>query len=267
MNQNKTFELLKSRLFDYTTPPPPQNKILTIDDNLILSRGNFMLLSGLPKVGKSLISSIIVAAGLSDNEMFRIKVKRNSDKDVIAIFDTEQGNNDLYNSINRSFDLILKEIPITKKQLFYKLKSKLNVFTMRQDDPTPILEMLESYLQNHKSTGLIIIDGLLDLVYNYNDEKESKILINYLKRVTQLYDIGIICILHTGKTTGTTIGTVGAFADRYCQSNLEVLKGENNTIVLQSKLLRSSADFEPIALERTDNNVYLVDYIEPTKKK
>ena len=126
MNQNKTFELLKSRLFDYTTPPPPQNKILTIDDNLILSRGNFMLLSGLPKVGKSLISSIIVAAGLSDNEMFRIKVKRNLDKDVIAIFDTEQGNNDLYNSINRSFDLILKEIPITKNQLFYKLKSKLN---------------------------------------------------------------------------------------------------------------------------------------------
>jgi len=137
---------------------------------------------------------------------------------------------------------------------------------MREDDPEPILKMLECYLQNNKLTGLIIIDGLLDLVYNYNDEREAKLLINFLKRITKQYDVGIIAIVHTGKTTGTTIGHVGAFADRYCQSNLEVIK-ENDTIVLKSKLLRSSKDFDPIALVRSENTIYQVDYITSEKKK
>jgi KaiC/GvpD/RAD55 family RecA-like ATPase len=266
MNELNTLDLLKSRLFDFTKIPPLQNKILTIDDNLILSRGNFMLLTGLPKVGKSLVSSIIIAAGLIEDDFFSIKVKKSPDKNIIAIFDTEQGQNDLYNSINRSIQLIENKTGATKTQIYYKLKSQLNVFSMREDDPEPIQKMIETYLQNNKSTGLIIIDGLLDLVYNYNDEREAKILINFLKRVTKQYDVGIICVLHTGKTTGTTIGHVGGFSDRYCQSNIEIVK-ENEQIIIKPKLLRSAQNFEPIALVRNNDTVYQVDYITSEKKK
>jgi RecA-family ATPase len=225
-----------------------------------------MLLSGLPKVGKSLISSVIIASALLNDDFFNIKVTREPDKNIIALFDTEQGESDLYNSINRSIELIENKTGATKKQIYYKLKNQINVFSMRMDDPEPILQMIEIYLQNNKTTGLIIIDGLLDLVYNYNDEKEAKILINFLKRVTKFYDVGIICVLHTGKSNGSTIGHVGGFADRYCQSNLEVIK-ENDIIILKSKLLRSSGDFEPIALSRNGNNIFQVDYITNEKKK
>jgi len=266
MNKNPTLDLLKSRIFDFTKIPKPQNKIFTIDDNLILSRGNYMLLSGLPKVGKSAVSSVIIASALMNNEFFNIKINRPDDKNIIALFDTEQGENDLFNSINRSFQLIESETGATKRQVYYKLQNKINVFQMREDDPEPILKMIECYLQNNKSTGLIIIDGLLDLVYNYNDEREAKLLINFLKRITKQYDIGIICIVHTGKTTGTTIGHVGAFADRYCQSNLEIIK-ENDTIILKPKLLRSCKDFQPIALMRSENSIYKVDYITSEKNK
>ena len=269
MENSPVFELLKSRLFDFTKLPPKEHKILTIDDNTILSRSNFMLLSGAPKVGKSLYSSIIIAAALSDINFFKIKAKRYEDKPRIALFDTEQGATDLYYSINRSFELIQKATGLKQKELYYKLKSQIDVFTMRQDDPAPILSMLECYVKNNTSVGLIIIDGLLDLVYNYNDEKETKLLINFLKRVTQQYNIGIICVLHTGKTTGTTIGHIGSFADRYCQSNLEVIKNDNNTIMLKPKLLRSAADFEPICLNRNGSEIYEVDYVteQPAKKK
>jgi len=263
--KNETYNLLKSRLFDFTQLPPPQNKIFTINDNLILSRGNFMLLTGLPKVGKSLITSIIIASALSNNEYFKLKVNRPLDKNIIALFDTEMGYNDLYNSINNSFNIIINETGISLNKIYYNLKSFLNVFSMREDDPSPILEMIEIYLENNKKTGLIIIDGLLDCVYNYNDEKEAKLLINFLKRITKKFDIGIICIIHTGKTTGSTIGHVGAFADRYCQSNLEIIK-ENNTVVLKPKFLRSSRDFDPIAFERIENKIFEVDYISQKKK-
>ena len=267
MKNTETYALLKSRLFDYTKIPPKEEKILTVDDNTILSRGNFMLLTGAPKVGKSLYSSIIMASALSDLTLFRIKAKRFQDKPRIALFDTEQGETDLYYTIDRTFDLIGKQTNLTKKDLYYKLKSQLDVLSMREDDPAPILQMLETYIENNTTTGLFIIDGLLDLVYNYNDEKESKLLINFLKRITKKYKIAIICVLHTGKTTGTSIGHIGSFADRYCQSNIEITKNDIGTITLKPKLLRSAKDFEPICLTREKENIYEVDYITEVPKK
>ena len=264
--KNTTLDLLKSRLFDFTIKPPAQNKILTIDDNLILSRGNFAVISGLPKVGKSSILSVLIAAALSDNTIFNIKINRPPEKNIIALFDTEQSQNDLYNTIDRSFNLIQNYCNASKAQLYYKLKSQINVFSNREDDPENIILMIETYLQNNKSTGLIVIDGLLDLVLNYNDEKEGKILINFLKKITKIYDVGIIVILHTGKTTGSSIGHVGSFADRYCQSNLEVTN-ENETIILKSKLVRSSAHIQPIAIIKNGNNLEQIDYITNEKRK
>lgn len=267
MEKNLKLDLLKSRLFDYTKTPPKDHKLITIHDNTILSRGNFMLISGLPKVSKSLFISLFISSALADINLYGIKAKRYPDKDRIALFDTEQGNSDLYNSINRSFNIIENETGIEKKKLYYSLKSKLDVFSMREDDPNVILEMLECYLQNNSTCGIIFIDGLLDLVFNFNDERECKILINFFKRVTKQYDVGIVCVLHTAKTTGSTIGHIGSFADRYCQSNLEVIKTEDNTIVMQGKLLRSSGDFQPICLQRNNDQILEVDYAIPTKKR
>lgn len=268
MKKNITLDLLKSRSFDFTKIPPKDHKLITIQDNTILSRGNFMLISGLPKVSKSLFVSLFISSALADLNLYGIKAKRYPDKDRIALFDTEQGNSDLYNSINRSFNIIENETGIEKKKLYFSLKSKLDVFSMREDDPNVILEMLEVYLQNNTTCGIIFIDGLLDLVYNFNDERECKTLINFFKRITKQYKIGIVCVLHTAKTTGFTIGHIGSFADRYCQSNLEVIKTEDNIIVMQGKLLRSSGDFTPICLQRGNNNEILeVESFVPQKKR
>lgn len=251
-------ELLKSRFYDYTKQPPKDSVLLEIDNNIILSRGNFILLSGAPKVGKSLVVSIILASFLNESRFFGIKGKRYADKDRMCIFDTEQGTHDLYKSTNRIFELVQIVQNLTIKQVYFYLKSKLDVFSFREDEPLQILQMIENFLQYNSTTGLIVIDSLLDLVYNYNDEKECKILINFLKRITKQYNIGVICILHTGKTTGTTIGHIGSFADRYCQSNLEVIKDKEN-VIIKAKLLRSAADFEPIILSRTNNKIIQID--------
>jgi len=244
---------LISRRFDFTVLPPPEVKLLTIRDNLILSRSNFCLLTGLPKVGKSTFTSAILASAFNPFEVFDIKLHRHKDKPKVAWFDTEQAHYDLYKTVQRFMQLgNLKNFP-----------DELDLFTMRKDEASGIVKMIEYYLQTNTDTGTIIIDGLLDLVYNFNDERECKILIDYLKRITAEYNIGIIAVLHTGKTTGATVGHIGSFADRYCQANLEISKCTvaQNTINLKPKLLRSAAEFEPISIRRTDDNViYQVMY-------
>jgi hypothetical protein len=248
--------LLNSRRFDFTVLPPPEIKLLTIRNNLILSRSNFCILTGLPKVGKSTFTSAVIASAFNHSEVFDIKLSRHKDKPKIAWFDTEQSQYDLYKSVARTLQLAnISTIP-----------KDLDIFTFRKDEANGILKLIEYYLINNPKTGTIIIDGLLDLVYNFNDERECKILIDYLKRITAEYNIGIIAVLHTGKTTGATVGHIGSFADRYCQSNLEISKctQQVNTINLKPKLLRSAPDFEPISLMRNDENIiFQVMYQEP----
>lgn len=254
-------EALETRRFDYTQVPPPEIKLLTINDNLILSRSNFALLTGAPKVGKSTFTSVILASALARHPIFDIQLHRYDDKKRIALFDTEQAQFDLYKSINRVIELsgFKNQKPDT-----------LDVFTLRKDDAPTIIKFIEFYLQNTPDCGTVLIDGLLDLVYNFNDEKECKMLIDFLKRITAEYNIGVIAVLHTGKTSGQTVGHIGSFADRYCQSNLEITKEiKKRTIDLKGKLLRSAGDFEPISLMRDgDGKLFQVAYweeVEPIK--
>lgn len=255
---------LISRKFDFTVMPDPEVKVLTIRDHLILSRQNFALITGQPKVGKSTFTSAILASAFAGYPIFDIQLHRHQDKRRIALFDTEQSKVDLYKSIHN----------VVKMSGYSSYPETLDVFSLRKDDAGVILKLIELYIQETKDCGVVIIDGLLDLVYNFNDERECKVLIDFLKRVTAEYDISIIGILHTGKNTGTSVGHLGSFADRYCQSNLEVIKdNEKHTVDLRGKLLRSSGEFEPISIMRDSNGLpFQVAYwevatIEKPKKK
>jgi hypothetical protein len=227
-------ETLELRRFDYTVKPPPEVKLLTIGENLILSRSNFALLTGMPKVGKSTITSIILASAIARHNIFDIELHRHDDKKRIALFDTEQAQLDLYKSATRVMELAgyRDRYPDT-----------LDIFTLRKDDAPTIIKLIEFYLQSTPDCGVVFIDGLLDLVYNFNDEKECKTLIDWLKRITADYNVGIICVLHTGKTTAKNVA--------------------RQTIDLKPKLLRSAGDFTPISIMRDAvGNLHQVDFYE-----
>lgn len=251
-------ETLNERRFDFTVIPDPEVKLLTINNNLILSASNFCLLTGAPKVGKSTYTSVILASYVANKEIFGIHLATTKEKPKIALFDTEQAKQELYKSIQRVMFLSKqKEFP-----------NNFDIFSFRKDEANTIKDFLEFYIKNNLDCGTIIIDGLLDLVFNFNEERECKSLIDFLKRITAEYNIGIIAILHTGKTTGTSVGHLGSFADRYCQSNLEITKDTTqNTINIKPKLLRSCGDFEPIALMRTqEGDIFQVSYNQIEEK-
>lgn len=253
---------LNSRKFDFTVMPPPEVKVLTVKENLILSRQNFALISGQPKVGKSTFTSAIIASGFAGIPIFDIQLHRHPDKRKVVLFDTEQSRVDLYKSIHQTVRLAgISTFP-----------DLLDVYSFRKDDATLILHFIELYIKENPETGTIIIDGLLDLVFNFNDERECKQVIDFMKRITAENDIAILGILHTGKSTGTSVGHLGSFADRYCQSNLEVIRDtEKNTIDLKPKLLRSAGYFEPVSLMRDERGMpFQVSYWEvqvPEKPK
>lgn len=232
-------ELLISRRYNPNHEPPEEKVIFRIEFNNIGSLGNFITITGLPKAGKSKYIAGMIAAAISRTEIFGLSLKLPEGKNRVGHFDTEQSIHDYY----RMMDII------KKLSGFAQLPSTLDTFNTREDGPTENIMMIEQYLNINGDCGLLFLDGLLDLIYSFNDEVQSKELINFLKRWTKVYNILVVAILHRSKSVDKSIGHLGAAADRAAQSILIVEKNrDRNTYILKPEYLRSAEDFTPIEI-------------------
>ena len=231
-------KILASRKFDFSTPIVQDKIYFSIDKNVIGTSGNFITISGLPKAGKSRFIGAIIAAWLSDRPVFDFKMHRYQDKTKIALFDTEQG--------TYQFEKLIKFIKQNCKT--ENIYVDFDAYLLRQDNSQDIAILIDTYLKENKDCGVLIIDGILDLIDNMNDEGASKALIRRLKHWAVINDILIITVLHLGKKDLTSIGHVGSASDRYSQSTLLVEKTKDNKYTCASKYLRDAMDFETISI-------------------
>jgi archaellum biogenesis ATPase FlaH len=233
MIQHEILDVLNSRHFKENYEPPPENIILSINEKNIGCAGSFIIISGLPKAGKSTFLNAFISSNFKKDDIFGIELKTN---EKIGYFDTESSQNDFYNNLKRiKYMAKIKTFP-----------ENFNAYNTRLDSTQTNKILIEAYIMVHQPK-VVFIDGLLDLLDNYNDEKESRELIVWLKKITQEYNILIIGVVHTGKKDNHTLGHFGSMVDRYAQSVLEVVKDkESGIFTLKSKYLRSANDFPDI---------------------
>ena len=250
-------KILNSRHYkdDYT--PPAESVIFSIEGNTVGTLGNFSAFTGLPKAGKStFVNALISSAYALTGESFGMKLAPIAGRPMIGYFDTESAEFDFYKNITR-----IKRMAGRENLPFF------NAFTMRQDSSVIIMELIEFYCKSYPAS-IVIIDGLLDLMINYNDERESKNLIDWLKRLTNVYNIFILGIIHTGKKDGHTLGHFGSMIDRYSQSVLEIVYDQENKLYrMKPKFLRSSGVFDEIAIQFTGADYARVMFPPEMKKK
>ena len=219
--------------------PPEEHKVLTIGDRIIGTLQNIVVFSGLPKAGKSTFLNGCIASGYTQFPIFSMSILTPKGRKKICYIDTESGEYDFYRSIGRVKSILqLSDMPPT-----------FSAYRFRDCNPSDIQQYTEYYLEHNKDCSVLFIDGFLDLLMNYNDEVESRRLINWLKKITGQYNILLIGVVHTGKKDGMTLGHFGSMIDRYCQSVLTVEKSEKDqTFELKAKFLRSDIAFEPIRI-------------------
>ena len=229
--------LLRSYLRNHV--PAEEQILLKIGGNNIGSLQNYVIISGLPKSGKSTFTTSIVASSFNTYDIFDIKLQTLPERRKVCYIDTESSEHDFYSHMNRIKNIAkLNSLPET-----------FDAFNLRKDDPPKIKNMINAYLENNAQCSVIIIDGLLDLCMNYNDEVECRKVVNWLKHITTVYNLLVIGILHTGKRDGQTLGHLGSNTDRWAQSTLEVKKDADGCFELTPRFLRSSKDFYPIKIK------------------
>jgi hypothetical protein len=214
----------------------------------------------LPKAGKSSYLMGAIASSFIHHEIFSMKINFPTDRRKICLFDTESSDYDFYMNLKKikSFSGLIT------------LPDYFNAYQVREDGSGIIRKMIERYLELNTDCSVIIVDGLLDLLVNYNDERESSLLTKWLKKITKQYNILLISVLHQSKSNLSTTGHIGANSDRFAQSTLDIVKDkEKNTYILTSRFMRSDIDFEPVTLMNFNGVFQQVDNdgVKPTGKK
>ncbi len=250
---NDLTEVLLTRMFNPGDIPPPEDVLLTIAGKTIGTAGNYVVWSGQPKAGKSTYLSATIASAFlpAYQDTFGIKLKPPEDRPIVAYFDTESSRFDFHRQMTR----------IKTLGNLQKYPSTLDAFNTREDGPGKIRALIRHYLEITPKCSVLIVDGFLDLCLNYNDEVETRKLTNWFKLITKQFNILLIGVLHLSKGQGETLGHLGSNTDRWAQSTLIVEKNkEARQFVLKPKFLRSSEDFEPIAIFNYDGKWQQIPY-------
>jgi hypothetical protein len=211
----------------------------------------------LPKSGKSTFTTSIVASSFGVYDIFGIKLQTLPGRNKILYIDTESSEFDFYKHMNRIKDVgDINELP-----------TFFDSFCLRKESPETIKLMIQAYIQNTPECSIIILDGLLDIVMNYNDEIECRKVVNWIKEITTVHNLLLIGILHTGKNEGKTLGHLGSNTDRWAQSTLSVKKEESGSFILEPKFLRSSGGFKPIEIQYSiDDNKFIQINSQPVNE-
>ena len=238
-NKLTVTELLAKRKYNPDYIPNKENIVFTIGGKHVGSLQNFVTLSGLPKAGKSTFVAGAIASAFVPYEVFSMKLHLPADRRKICYFDTESSDYDFFRQIGKIKGFC--ELPI--------LPEWFNAYQVREDGSGLIRKMIEAYLIENPDCSVIIIDGLLDLLVNYNDERESSLVTKWLKKITKVYNILLITVLHQSKSNLSTTGHIGSASDRFAQSTLDIVKEkERNCYILASRFMRSDMDFDPVTL-------------------
>jgi hypothetical protein len=187
------------------------------------TEGNFSAITGAGKSRKSFLKSLLVASYIGgDANKFApdIKSHRDKDKDILD-FDTEQSKF----HCQRTFKRV--------EQIVGKRYKKYYPFALRQFSHYERLDFIEKtiLLPPVGTIGLVMIDGIADLVSDVNDLKECNAVVQKLMEWTDKSKCHLIVVIHTNHDSQKATGHLGSAVIKKAETVCFLTKEETITKV------------------------------------
>lgn len=166
-------------------------------------KGEIGCFTGFAKSRKTGVLKGLAAAALKlpqKDPILNFQVDIGSEK--VLWFDTEQSTRRARNvqkNIYTLSDLDHKED--NERFHFYPLRVLKN--------PKVRFEYVKEIIKHTDNVGIICLDGIVDLVTDYNDQKESRAVIDWVMEVTESKNCIFCPVLHLAQTTGQLRGHLG----------------------------------------------------------
>ena len=89
------------------------------------------------------------------------------------------------------------------------IDEELFVYSLRSLSPKERVLKVKEFIESIDGLGLIIIDGIRDLVMSINDEVESTEIVSLLMKWSLEYNVHIMNVLHENPTSDKARGHIG----------------------------------------------------------
>lgn len=228
--------------------------VLRVDGSVIGTLGNFSASIGKAKSKKTFNVAALTAAALTNGTVLHYRASFPEEKRGILYIDTEQGRPHCQQVLRR----ILRLAGLPEEQD----PDNLVMLTLRKFPPDMRLAIVDHAIGSIPHLGLVIIDGIRDLLYDINSPKEATDIISRFMQWTDDRQIHIHTILHQNKNDENARGHIGTELNNKAETvmQVEVDKEERSISVVEAIHIRDR-EFEPFAFRI--NSETLPELVEP----
>ena len=179
--------------------------------------GNFSFVQAPPKSKKTFFVSLLASVYLSGGNNFGGKIKGHREGRCLMHFDTEQGHWHAQRVFKR-----VQDMSATKEVGCY------HTYALRTIGYKERIQFIEHCLEQNKGkNGLVIIDGIADLVSDVNNLEESNLCVQKIMQLSAKYNCHIVTVIHSNYGSDKPTGHLGSFLEKKTENQIQL---EINTV-------------------------------------
>ena len=228
---------------DKEVPPPPV--AIYIGDSPACTFGNFSASIGKPKGKKTFNVSAMTAAAMTNSTILNYRGSMPPNQNGILYFDTEQ-------STYHAFRVFKRIATLTRKSN-QEINERIKYFALRKYSVEDRIGMIDHKIRNTPAVGLVIIDGIRDLMLDINSPREATLIVNYLMNWTEEFNLHLHTVIHQNKGDENARGHIGTEINNKSETVLRVEKDKNDDAIstVEAVYIRDIS-FPPFAFRIND---------------
>ncbi|GEO11530.1 AAA family ATPase [Segetibacter aerophilus] len=247
-NENNWQEVLSNAKIDPHKQYSKPDVCISVNDKTGIGRfgtlGNFSLITGKAKSRKTFFISYLLAQALNSKEHSKFNITLRENYGRIVLFDTEQTVNDVSQVLDRAI------------RASSKYKNTVEAYSLRAYSPDHRRLLIEKFISNTPDLGIVIIDGIRDLIKDINSPEEATNISSDLLRWTEERNIHIITVLHQNKGDNNARGHLGTELVHKAETVVSIEKRDEISIVTPQQC--RGKDFEPFAFSVDQEGIPLI---------
>jgi hypothetical protein len=173
---------------------PEPEYVIEIGGTPTLPKGNLIALSAKWKNGKTFLCDVLTAVFLGSERFAGCRSLFSQGK--VSFYDTEQAKSDT-SHIRKVIDAMTPEGRHHDYDVYCLRPLNIDRTSENSDELTRY-EFISQTIA-HDKPDLVIIDGIADLLYNYNDVIESQRLVNRLAALANEHNCAMVVVMHQNK--------------------------------------------------------------------
>lgn len=239
-------DILKLRILPTDDIPKPE-AVLFFHDQMVMSRKNISCITGKAKVGKTFLMTLLNISVLKKGEFGTLRSYLPKGKDKIIYIDTEQSDYHILLILQR----INKEVA----------SDKLLMFNFDTKSVEERKDFTRELIYNTPDCGLLVIDGIADLIYDPNDIRESSQMVSELRKWATDCDIHIVNVIHQNPSENTKMrGHLGTILTNKAETVIQITSSkENESIKLVETLATRNRKPENWSFEIIDGQPTIME--------